>query len=346
MDPLDQIFQTKYNEFAESLMAAFPELTEGIKGSLTLTAAERVYQYKNFILNAAGSPKRDQTKCPGQILPGVVLNEAMWSSCSEKTKAAINQFLSILTFSFVMKEGAADSFSQDSFRSWADKYMNQWRGKMDRGEFDSFTERFSELFGSGTDRLPPFPERLRKGKLVKLAEEIVKELKPEEFGLDEATIKQCESDPSKAFEILMNSTLRNPEKIQEAMKRIIKRLQEKFQKGQFNPQELAAEAEEMMKEFSGNPAFVQMMESMRKTFGFEDPEAAAAAGRPESARLAIVKDRLRRKLAAKQAAAGTSATTSAPATASAASAPEPELNTFLGEEFASILMGKKKHPKK
>jgi hypothetical protein len=346
MDPLDQIFQTKYNEFAESLMAAFPELTEGIKGSLTLTAAERVYQYKNFILNAAGSPKRDQTKCPGQILPGVVLNEAMWSSCSEKTKAAINQFLSILTFSFVMKEGAADSFSQDSFRSWADKFMNQWRGKMDRGEFDSFTERFSELFGSGTDRLPPFPERLRKGKLVKLAEEIVKELKPEEFGLDEATIKQCESDPSKAFEILMNSTLRNPEKIQEAMKRIIKRLQEKFQKGQFNPQELAAEAEEMMKEFSGNPAFVQMMESMRKTFGFEDPEAAAAAGRPESARLAIVKDRLRRKLAAKQAAAGTSATTSAPATASAASAPEPELNTFLGEEFASILMGKKKHPKK
>jgi hypothetical protein len=341
MDPLDQIFQTKYNEFAESLMVAFPELTEGIKGSLTLTAAERVYQYKNFILNAAGDPKRDPAKCPGQILPGVVLNEAMWSSCSEKTKAAINQFLSLLTFSFVMKEGSANSFSQDSFRSWADKFMNQWRGKMDRGEFDSFTERFSELFGSGTDRLPPFPEHLRKGKLVKLAEEIVKELKPEEFGLDEATIKQCESDPSKAFEILMNSTMRNPEKIQEAMKRIIKRLQEKFQKGQFNPQELAAEAEEMMKEFSGNPAFVQMMESMRKTFGFEDPEAAAAAGRPESARLAIVKDRLRRKLAAKQAAAGTSA----PA-APAAPAAQPEVNTMVGEEFASILMGKKKQPKK
>lgn len=342
MDSLDKIFQTKYNEFAESLMAAFPELTEAIKGSLTLTESERVYQYKNYILNAAGDPKRDPAKCPGQILPGVVLNEAMWSSCSEKTKGAINQFLSLLTFSFVMKEGAADTFTHDSFRSWADKFMNQWRGKMGRGEFESFTERFSELFGSGTSRLPPFPEHLRKGKLVRLAEEIVKELKPEEFGLDEDTIKQCESDPSKAFEILMNSTMRNPEKIQEAMKRIIKRLQEKFQKGQFNPQELAAEAEEMMKEFSGNPAFVEMMESMRKTFGFEDPEAAAAAGRPESARLAIVKDRLRRKLAAKQAAAGT---VSAPAPAPAQVQATPT-NSLVGEEFASILMGKKKQPKK
>jgi len=345
MEPLDQIFQTKYNEFAESLLASFPELTEGIKESLKLTPPERVSLYKNYILNDAGNPRRDPMKCPGQILPGVVLNEAMWSSCSTKTKDAINQFLGLLTFSFVMKEGGAESFSQDAFRSWADKFMNQWRGKMDRGEFDSFTQRFSDLFGSGTDRLPPFPERLRKGKLVKLAEEIVKELKPEEFGLDEETIKQCESDPSKAFEILMNSTMRNPEKIQEAMKRIIKRLQEKFQKGQFNPQELAAEAEEMMKEFSGNPAFVEMMESMRKTFGFEDPEAAAAAGRPESARLAIVKDRLRRKLAAKQAAAAAAGTPAASAAPSTAPAAQMDLGA-VGEEFASILLGKKKHPKK
>ena len=135
---------------------------------------------------------------------------------------------------------------------------------------------------------------------MQLAEEIVRELKPEEFGLDPETVKQCEADPSKAFEILMQTTMKNPERLQHAMKRIIKRLQEKFQRGEFRPQDLAAEAEEMMKEFSENPAFVEMMESMRRTFGFEDMESARASGQEPTARMAIVRDRLRRKLEAKK----------------------------------------------
>jgi hypothetical protein len=57
-----------------------------------------------------------------------------------------------------------------------------------------------------------------------------------------------------------------------------------------------------MKEFSENPAFVEMMESMRKTFSFEDPEAAKAAGQDQSARLALVRNRLRQKQAQKDAA--------------------------------------------
>jgi hypothetical protein len=197
-----------------------------------------------------------------------------------------------------MKEGGAEEFGADTFKAWADSFMNDWRSKMNRSEFDSFTKRFADLFGSNGDRLPPFPEKLRKGKLVKLAEEIVRELKPEEFGLDPETVKQCETDPSKAFEVIMNSTMRNPEKLQGAMKRIMKRLQDKFQKGEFKPQELAQEAEEMMKEFSENPAFVEMMDSMRKAFSFEgNMEGAKAAGQEHTARMNIVKERLRRKQA-------------------------------------------------
>jgi hypothetical protein len=112
----------------------------------------------------------------------------------------------------------------------------------------------------------------------------------------------CEQDPSKAFEVIMQSTMRNPQHLQNAMKRIIKKLQDKIQRGEFRPEDLAAEAEEMMKEFSENPAFVEMMESMRKTFSFEDPEAAKAAGQDQSARLALVRNRLRQKQAQKDAA--------------------------------------------
>jgi hypothetical protein len=199
-----------------------------------------------------------------------------------------------------MKEGKADDFGGDAFKTWADSFMNQWRSKLDRVDFESFTKRFADLFGSGGDRLPPFPERLRKGKLVKLAEEIVKELKPEEFGLDPETVKQCEADPSRAFELLMESTMKHPEKLQGAMKRIIKRLQDKFQRGEFKPQELAAEAEEMMKEFSENPAFVEMMESMRKAFSFDNEESSHSSTNEHNARLSIVQQRLRRKLEARK----------------------------------------------
>jgi hypothetical protein len=352
-EPLESIFQTKYEEFAESLIDAFPELNEVIKTAVSADRKQRVQLYKQLVMPGAGSPSRDSTKAPGMVLPGVFINDDTWASCTEGTKKAINQFLSILTFSIAMKDGkfSESGFSDDAFKSWADDFMNQWRGKMDRGEFDSFTKRFGDLFGSDGGRLPPFPEKLRKGKLVKLAEEIVKELKPEEFGLDPETIKQCEADPSKAFEVIMNTTMRNPEKLQGAMKRIMKRLQEKFQRGEFKPQELAAEAEEMMKEFSENPAFVDLMNSMRKAFSFEDNmEGARAAGMEQSVRLNIVKERLRRKAEANAAARSASVNTNqVPVNTTVA----PFTDEQLEEEFTSILSngGKKsgnnkKHGKK
>ena len=347
--PLDAIFQTKYDEFAAALTDVFPEMAEVVKTATDLSAADRVQMYKAMILPNAGSPKRDPTNCPGMVLPGVMITEAVWTAATAGTKKAINQFLSIMTFSFVMKDGEGmpgDAFGGEAFKAFADNFMNQWRSKLDRNEFDSFTERIKELFGSGGDRLPPFPEKFKHGRLAKLAEDIVRELKPEEFGLDPETVKQCEEDPSRAFEILMQSTMKNPGVIQKAMQRIIRKLQDKFQKGEFRPEDLASEAEEMMKEFSENPAFVQMMESLRKTFSFEDPEAAAAAGRPESARLAIAKNRLRQKLAKQneaKAAAGILPTVPSVGPKVNTVVPNPRLAE--GEEFESILLKKKQSKK-
>lgn len=301
--PLEAIFQTKYDEFAASLLEVFPELADVINAAKALSKSDRLTQYKAFVMPFAGSPKRDPKTCPQMILPGVSVNQELWDSTTEGTKAAINQFLSLMTFTFLMNDGPESSdtfdFGGDAFKKWADSFMDQWRSKLNRADFDSFAKRLADLFGSGGDRLPPFPEKLKRGKLVKLAEEIVRELKPEEFGLDPDVTKQCEADPSKAFEILMDSMMKHPERLQGVMKRIIKRLQDKFQRGEFKPQELAAEAEEMMKEFSENPAFVEMMESMKKTFGFEDMDAARAAGQEPTARMSIVRERLRRKLEAK-----------------------------------------------
>jgi len=305
--PLEAIFQTKYEEFANSLLETFPELADGIAAAKALSTKDRLAHYKATIMPLAGSPSRDPKSCPRMVLPGVTITPELWDSATEGTHTAINQFLNLLTFTFVMKDGPskgkgapkdAFDFGGEGFKTWADTFMKDWKEKLNGVDFDSFTKRMADLFG-GENGVPQFPEKFRKCKLVQLAEEIVRELKPEEFGLDPDVVRQCEEDPSKAFQILMDSMMTQPEKMQGVMKRIIKRLQGKFQSGQFKPQDLAAEAEEMMKEFAENPAFVEMMETMKKTFGFDDMDAAKAAGQEPSARMAIVRERLRRKQAAK-----------------------------------------------
>jgi hypothetical protein len=103
--------------------------------------------------------------------------------------------------------------------------------------------------------------------------------------------------------MLMQIYTQRPEILQGAMKRIAKRLQDKVRRGELKPQELAAEAEQMMKEFTDNPAFVELMEGFRSAFGFEDQDTAKAAGRDGEGRLAQARSRLRAKLEAKKAAA-------------------------------------------
>ena len=306
--PLEAIFQTKYEEFAKSLLETFPELADGLAAAKALSKKDRLAHYKATVMPLAGSPSRDPKSCPRMVLPGVTITPELWDSATEGTHTAINQYLNLLTFTFVMKDGPSkgkggDSgfdfdFGGEGFKTWADTFMKDWKEKLNGVDFDSFTKRMADLFG-GENGVPQFPEKFRKCKLVQLAEEIVRELKPEEFGLDPDVVKQCEEDPSKAFQILMDSMMTHPEKMQGVMKRIIKRLQGKFQSGQFKPQELAAEAEEMMKEFAENPAFVEMMETMKNTFGFDNMDTAKAAGQEPSARMAIVRERLRRKQAAK-----------------------------------------------
>jgi hypothetical protein len=60
----------------------------------------------------------------------------------------------------------------------------------------------------------------------------------------------------------------------------------------------------MMKEFSENSSFVDMMENIKRAFGMEDMDIARKTGNEGSARLSLVRDRLRRKLDKKKEAQG------------------------------------------
>jgi len=299
------VFQTKYEEFAKELLATFPELADLLRTALVLTPAERLQQFQSSVKVTA-----DPTVNCGTVLPGVTLTDAVWASLSPSNQKVIWEYVRLLTMCCFLEgfgsdgaEGAAPS------KSFIDSVMGDWKTKLGKMDFEGLLGKFSKIFGFGNAsdasggtgfKMPKLPERFLKGQLAKLAEEIVRDIKPEELGLTPELMAECEKSPSRAFDLLVQVFTKNPEMIQTMIKRIGKRLQAKVQSGAIRPQEIAAEAEELMKEFAGNTDLVGMMESLKSAFGFEDMDTARAAGREGSARLSAVRERLKKKLEAKK----------------------------------------------
>jgi hypothetical protein len=292
----ESLFNKKFTEFCDDLVGACPEYSADIQIAKDLTAEERERAYKNEVLKRVA---RSPSTCPGRVLPNVTIKESVWTSLSDGSKKAIIEHLRVLDLTCVfntMDENGTAGLSQD----WVDSILREMRGKMDRVDFKSMADKFSGLFGGNGSTLPPLPEKFLKGKLAKLAEDMVREFKPEDFGMSAEDIAACEKDPTRAFEILLSASGENPQNLQKVMERVARKLQAKMQSGELKPQELAAEAEELMKEFQENPAFVQMLDSFRQAFSFEQPEAARKTGHDGEGRLAQARARLRKKLDARK----------------------------------------------
>lgn len=284
----EQMFSQKLTEYSAALKDVFPELAPAIDEFMGRPDDEKESAYANEVMTK--HVMKDDMSCPGQVLPGVLLTDAMWVELSDTSKKAIYDYLSLLDLCAIMNGNG--TFSQE----WADKVMRDWRGRMSRGDFDGISKKLFSIFGKTGENLPPLPEKFLKGRLAKLAEEMVKEFRPEDFGLKEEDVANVEKDPTRAFEILMEAATKNPQMLQKAVGRIGKKLQEKVATGQLKPHELAAEAEEMIREFSEHPTFVEMMKGFKDAFNFEDPDLARSAGREGEGRLATARARLRKKL--------------------------------------------------
>ena len=260
---MDATFNSKYNEFCNDLEAVCPELQSNITKARAIPQDQRMEAYKTQVFKEKLKQKELHI-----VLPFVNIPQSIWSSLSEKSQKAIGEYNSILDLCVIYTTGDVDGVSQE----WVDAMMREWRTRMDKVDFKSMSSRFYELFGKEGTSLPPIPEKFLKGQMAKLAEELVKEFNPEDFGFSAEDIEACEKDPTRAFEILIQVSTKNPNLIQGALEKIGKKLQQKVQSGQLKPQDLAREAEELMKEFESNPAFVEILEGFRAAFNFEDPD--------------------------------------------------------------------------
>lgn len=302
MTSLDPVFQSKYNEFCGDLEGACPELKESIAAARALSPEERL---RRFTEEVKASPQRDGKACPGTVLPGVTLTDAIWKELSENSQQAIQEYLTLLTMCSLYHTNTnwMDLSGQEGFIK---DFLDHWKTRMGSADFSGLAEKFAKFIekaggataGSG---IPSLPERFLKGKIAKLAEELVREFRPEDFGLTTTQLEECEKNPARAFEILLQAYTSRPEILQNAMKKIAGRMQQKIQRGELKPQDLAREAEDILKECTSNPAFQGMMESFRDSFGaFADPDLARSQGRDNQARLSIVQERLRKKLEKKK----------------------------------------------
>ena len=314
------VFQTKYNEFVEDVLGALPEYTAQIQAAAALDSDARLKRFQEEVKvsnTLGGGDSNDHAKNPSTILPGFTVADSVWTSLSDASKRAIWEHVRILSICCFMEAGFSDAKPE-----WMNDAMNEMKKKLESVDFSDIIGKFMKFFksddgsnepaGKGMPDLkgmfengfPKLPERFLKGHLAKLAQEMVKDITPEDLGISPEMMKDCEKDPSRAFNILISTFSNNPGIIQKTIAKIGKRLQQKVQSGAISPQEIAREAEELMKEFSSNSSFVDMMDGLKSAFGFEDMDIAKQAGKEGSARLAMARDRLRKKLEKKKAAAG------------------------------------------
>lgn len=316
------VFQTKYNEFVEDLLGALPEYTSQIQGAKALDSRDRLTRYQEEIKVGTSLSDEDFSKNPGKVLPGVLIEDSVWASLTENTHKAIWEYVRILSICCFMEAG----FSEGSKPAWMDEAMNDMKQKLEGVDFQNIIKKFMTFFkpGDGAETgaqastessegmpagfeklfesgFPKIPEKFLKGHMAKLAQEIVKDITPEDLGISPEMIAECEKNPSRAFDILFQVFGSNPGNIQKIVQRIGKRLQQKIMSGAIQPQQIAREAEELMKEFAENSSFVDMMDGIKSAFGFQDMDLARAAGRESSARLSMVKERLKKKASEKEA---------------------------------------------
>lgn len=343
------LFAKKYDEFAEDLLQALPECKTEIEAALALESTIKRSRFHQEV-SAIAEMHRQQTLNiqlnPGTVLPGVTITDAMWGTFGDDMKEAIWDHLRVVSICMFL-----DEFGGTEQPVWMEEAMKDLKHKFESTDFSALMEKFAAFFKSttesagtaGTDGkdaasggasslpsgfpgmdalfgsgFPKMPERFLKGHMAKLAQEIVREIKPEDLGITKEMIAECEKDPSRAFNILFSTFMSDPGIIQRTISRIGNRLQQKVMSGAIRPMEIAREAEELMKEFTDNKPFVEMMESIKTAFGFEDMDMARKVGKEGTARLSMARARLRKKLDKMQAANAATAATAAPTAATAA----------------------------
>jgi hypothetical protein len=137
-----EVFDSKYSEFARDLEGSCPELASQIGEAMALSVEERRDQFKRQVLPFC-SPNRGLS-APGLVLPGVSMPPELWNSLSDKSKKAIQEYLTLLSFTLLIDSGTKGDLSGAGWNAtWANKMMDDMKKKMENMDFSGITEKMA-----------------------------------------------------------------------------------------------------------------------------------------------------------------------------------------------------------
>jgi hypothetical protein len=301
-----------YSQFMCEMGLSFPELEKACDIAINLRWKEFSAAVKPILHQIATRDASVFTNEGVQIAPNVVMTKKLWNDAGKDTQKAIWDFLSslVLLATYEEKHSAKNTVEEPDFTKFFDisgadvdlknmfeKLGKQFSNKSFSAFFDGIkeaAENMKDKFADISGGMPKIPERLFKGHIAKIAEDLAKEFKPEDFGLSPDVLES--NDTGATFEYLQQIFTKNPDLLMRGAKKIAQRIQEKLQKGQVRREDLVAEAEELMKEFQNNTMFSQIFEqlsSQLKNMGGDTGQNT------QSERLRATKERLRKKAEAK-----------------------------------------------
>jgi hypothetical protein len=357
-------FSATYVQFVTELLETFPEYADALNAAKVDTKARENFLavWKTHTNNIAVQNDTIFTDAGLELVPGFSMTAKLWSELSNNSKTAIWRYLtSLLLIAAAFDSGSKTDGIWDisGFEHDMEEMMKRLKAGEDHGMKEIFEKlsklaegfgmkdlsgAFEGLGGMDADGKPKFkiPERLFKGHIAKIAEEIVGEFNPEDFGLSPEILNS--NDPTKIFTFLQEIFTQKPDMLMGIAQRIAKKIQAKFQRGDFNRDELIREAEELMKEFSDNEAFSGLFEQLGEMLKGGEKES----GNEGSARRREVQERLKKKAAEKAAkkAAGGAGGAAVGVSAADTAAADAMANELLMEEDSSKAKASKKSGKK
>jgi len=314
-------FGKTLNAFCEELQMTFPELQMQVTRAATTTSAQF---WRSWSGGLDVLLLRDATKLfeerKGFLVGAVRLTSALWKELSDKTQGVIWKYLRTLTLESAM-ELSLDGLDTETMQKLMDILTAE---RMDADPMAATSEMFEEsmkhlsplmeklkgLMGSAgfmdasgfaNFAMPEIPERLRNGRIAKLAEEMAKQFNPAEFGIDPALLSG--DNVEDILKRLAEMYQRDPTLLISGAKRVAERIKTQIMGGSLNREELVAEAQEFITLFKEHPMFKEIM---GKVNGFMGPGGLAemfssvsgSEGAPSERRRAV-QERLRKKMAAR-----------------------------------------------
>ena len=348
-------FASTYKQFVAELKETFPEYSVPLTLALDLPDARGSFlsTWKTYTTQVATQNGSIFDEKGLEVVPGLFMTAKLWSELSGTTQGAIWKYLSSLLL-LAASDSVEDFVDLSGFQADMENMMKHLKEAGEGGfaGFEGMGDIFEKIknmakgfgmpdlgglgglgagLGGGLPNIDPskfkIPERLYKGHIAKIAQEIVQEFKPEDFGISPELLESADS--AGIFNYLQEIFTKRPEFLMTAAQKIAKKIQAKFQRGEIRREDIIREAEELMAEFAENETFSSLFGSLGEMMKAGEKQS----GNEGSARRREVQERLRRKTAEKEAKRTTSNVVVADEAALRAAAEA--MNALLAEEDAA-----------